>query len=529
MGHLRLAWALRRGAAVMNALTSQRLSLFSLVVLCAQPSALAQGEASHPITVTDATITEAIEHELRLDSSVRGSTIETEVNEGIAVLRGQVDDLLTRRRSQRIAEAVRGVRSVVNLLTVREIPGRDGADLARDVRATLLSDPLTEAREIEAEVQEGTVLLRGEVQSRLEKKLAGQVVAGVFGVRKLDNQLEVSASEARSDSEIAEELRKRLDFHAHLDGRQIEVSTDDGAVRLTGIVGSAAEKRLATGLAWTRGVRRVDSDGLKVAAIVDNKRVRNRVHVVRDAAAIRDAVRDALAYDPRVYSHEIDVAVVAGVVTLRGDVTTVSARRAAEADARSTLGVTRVRNMIEVEPEVVRKDLDVKADVRAALLRHPALQNDILHVHVKNGVVQLFGKVDSILEKADADDLTARVDGVLWVTNHLVVRDPELMTFHPWIDDYDFTRHAWYRTIPAALPAQSDAAIADAVKDELMWSPFVPAENIEIEVQDGVVILSGEVDSWSQWQAARKNALDAGAVRVRNRLEIHERTDAGGS
>jgi osmotically-inducible protein OsmY len=41
-----------------------------------------------------------------------------------------------------------------------------------------------------------------------------------------------------------------------------------------------------------------------------------------------------------------------------------------------------------------------------------------------------------------------------------------------------------------------------------------------VTVDDGVVTLTGTVDTWTEREAAEENALEGGALRVVNRLDV---------
>lgn len=58
------------------------------------------------------------------------------------------------------------------------------------------------------------------------------------------------------------------------------------------------------------------------------------------------------------------------------------------------------------------------------------------------------------------------------------------------------------------------------IEDELFWSPFVDADEVEVSVEDGVATLTGQVDSWTKRNVASGHALEGGALRVVNRLEV---------
>jgi osmotically-inducible protein OsmY len=67
---------------------------------------------------------------------------------------------------------------------------------------------------------------------------------------------------------------------------------------------------------------------------------------------------------------------------------------------------------------------------------------------------------------------------------------------------------------------RSDREIHDAIHHELVWSPFVDAEQVDIDVQDGRVTLTGTVETWREYHAAEENAYEGGALIVSNRLEV---------
>jgi osmotically-inducible protein OsmY len=77
-------------------------------------------------------------------------------------------------------------------------------------------------------------------------------------------------------------------------------------------------------------------------------------------------------------------------------------------------------------------------------------------------------------------------------------------------------------------PDLTDQAISDKVTDELAvdireelwWSPYVDADDVTVTVDDGEAILTGKVDSWSEYSAVNENAYEAGAVAVDNELKV---------
>lgn len=78
----------------------------------------------------------------------------------------------------------------------------------------------------------------------------------------------------------------------------------------------------------------------------------------------------------------------------------------------------------------------------------------------------------------------------------------------------------------------TDIEIKRRVDEELRWEPRVDAANIGIAVEDGVVTLTGSVDSWAEkWAAehAAKRVTGVAAIveHIEVRLPVHaQRTDA---
>jgi osmotically-inducible protein OsmY len=69
-------------------------------------------------------------------------------------------------------------------------------------------------------------------------------------------------------------------------------------------------------------------------------------------------------------------------------------------------------------------------------------------------------------------------------------------------------------------PPKPDWQLLADIRAELFWSPMVDSEQVAVSVDSGVATLSGRVDSWTERKAAERNAREAGARRVRNRLEL---------
>jgi osmotically-inducible protein OsmY len=472
---------------------------------------------------TDQQVADAVEDEMRVDPAVQVNDIDLTVSNGIVTLRGDVSNLLSRERAVRLAETVRGVSAVVNLLRVRPYWGRTDREIERDAELALVRDPATDSWEIEVEVENAHATLTGTVDSWQEKQLAATVVKGVRGISGISDEIIVDSHGHRVDAEIQHDIEQALHWDVLVDDGLIVVDVEEGDVHLTGIVGSLAEKRRARYEAWVTGVRSVDASGLEVAGWARDEALREDKYVAKADADIEKAVESALFYDPRVVSTNVRVDSVLGTVTLRGKVEDLRAKRAAMQDARNTVGVVHVNDRLKVRPADGKLvDAEIESNLDEALMRDPFVERFEIGVNVANGTAYLSGRVDSHFEKIRAERVAERTYGVKTVHNSLLVDydsasyplvyDPYVYDWYPW--DYP-----WYGFEPRYTHL-SDVAIRAEIVNELWWSPFVDSDEVNITVENGVATLSGTVDTWGERHAAERNAYEGGAVWVDNDLGV---------
>jgi osmotically-inducible protein OsmY len=472
--------------------------------------------------LTDVSISDAVEDELDMDSAVPLYGIDVVTVDGVVTLSGTVDNILAKDRAARIARMVKGVRAVVNKIEVDPPILRMDWQIREDVKDALVNDPATDSYELDVQVKDNVVTLSGTVDSWQEKKLCESVAKGVKGVKALNSQIAVSWPKKRSDYEIKTEVEQALMWDAYVDHALIDVKVKEGHVILSGTAGSAAEKRWALVDAYVHGVKSVDESGLKVERWARDRDLKGKKYAEKSREEIEKAVKDALLYDPRVSSFKVtpEVAYDGNTVILRGTVDNLKAKRSAAQDARNTVGVREVDNRIKVRIPELLSDRKIENNVRRALLRDPYVAGYKIDVVVTNGVVDLYGTVDTYYDKAQADEAASKVEGVVVVDNNLVVQeDYDPFTYDPYVDESSVYGYDWYDYTPA-YPAKSDWQIEEDIEDELWWSPFVDADDVNVSVEDGEATLTGTVDSWSEYDAAENNAYEGGAIIVDNDLNI---------
>lgn len=149
----------------------------------------------------------------------------------------------------------------------------------------------------------------------------------------------------------------------------------------------------------------------------------------------------------------------------------------------------------------MKTDLQIKADVTAELVWDPAVNATHVGVAVKNGIVTLSGEVDTYLQKHAVERAVRRVSGVRGIALDLEVR---LAPDHH----------------------RSDADIAQAALHALRWHSLVPDDQVKVEVEDGWVTLSGQVD-WAYQAASAEQCLHplVGVRGVTNNVHLKQRTD----
>ena len=471
--------------------------------------------------IDDVDIEDKVLDQLFHDQVVSAHWIDVSSQDGVITLTGRVDSILAKERSTLIAGTIKGVRGVINMLDVLPSLAVSDKALAADVKAALLSDPATDLFEIEVNVSNGVVRLSGTVDSWQEKNLCALVVKDVIGVKEVQNDISYEHDPGRSDKEILEDIEQAIAWDGLVDGDKVEVVVFDRKVTISGRVGSLAEKRRIVNHAFLAEAEKVDATELDIAWWLTDTEKKDVTDLDWTDEALHAAVQDVLFQDPRVSPFRIVIEVKEGVVTLRGMVDNLKAKRAATLSAQNTIGVEQVVNRLKVRPVAVYLDADIKAEIRKSLSRDPFIRVAEINIAVHSGVVELSGVVNTGFEKFRAEELAIRINGVVGVNNHLVVSEKSVpFPYDPYLDDWYAEENPYSRSIDYLKVARTtvDTQIAENIESELFWSPFVDLDNIQVTVEDRVATLTGSVESRSAYLVATQNAYEGGALRVENNL-----------
>lgn len=129
----------------------------------------------------------------------------------------------------------------------------------------------------------------------------------------------------------------------------------------------------------------------------------------------------------------------------------------------------------------MKTDRQLQQDVITELRWDASVEATHIGVAVSEGVVTLSGQINSYGEKFAAEDAVKRVAGVKGVAVDLEVRLP-------------------------GSSVRTDADIAKAAISSMGWNVWIPKDAIKVQVDDGFVTLSGEVE-WSYQRDAAASSI----------------------
>lgn len=144
-------------------------------------------------------------------------------------------------------------------------------------------------------------------------------------------------------------------------------------------------------------------------------------------------------------------------------------------------------------------DSSITAKVKAALVDHESIKSTDISVKTDQKVVTLSGFVESQAQAEEAVKVAKGVEGVTSVSDKLHVRDSKSTSV---------TGYA------------GDTATTSEIKAKLLADDIVPSRKVKVETTDGVVQLSGTVDSQAQIERAESIAKAVDGVKsVKNDLK----------
>jgi len=219
----------------------------------------------------------------------------------------------------------------------------------------------------------------------------------------------------------------------------------------------------------------------------------------------QDWIEDALLVDPAADSYEISVSVENGIATLTGTVESRAEKQLAGRVAKAVKGIKELKNEIRVNYTPNRSDEEIKRDIEGRLKWDVYVDDILIDVSVTDGKVVLSGIVGSAAEKTQAIQ-------DIWVAGVRSV-DATGLEVKWW------TRDEMRKKQP--FVPKPDEEIKTAVEDAFLYDPRVASFKVDVDVDMGLVTLSGVVDSLIAKRSAEMDAHHTAGVQwVENRLKV---------
>jgi osmotically-inducible protein OsmY len=310
---------------------------------------------------------------------------------------------------------------------------------------------------------------------------------------------------------------------------RIDVAVENGVVTLRGTVASDAAKQRAASLASSvEGVSNVQNELTVSTAPAATAETRAEPPAATatmgggrddsDPSWITTKIQAQYFMSPEIKPWNIDVTTMrGGVVTVAGLVESQEDKSEALRIARETEGVTRVEDQLRVkrnesgapgEP-VAASDAWVTSKIQAKYFLDGLVKLRNIDVDTRSSVVTLTGAVGTEPERRRAVSLARSTDGVREVIDKLRV-DPAVRTGDR------------AETIPDVRPLpRPDPWITMKIQSQYLLDPAVKGHKIDVTTREGVVALTGNVESEALKRQAEQIAADTeGVTRVENRLTV---------
>lgn len=223
------------------------------------------------------------------------------------------------------------------------------------------------------------------------------------------------------------------------------------------------------------------------------------------------------ALNRQLQAHELNVSVNDGVATLSGKVDEDISKELAEQIALNVNGIKKVDNQIEIDADYqpakdssersygeLVSDASITAAVKSKLLWSRHAQGLSANVETESGEVTLHGTADSSAAKEMAGLLSSNTHGVDAVHNNLkVVKAKD----HP--EKVSKEKSGMGQSI-------SDTWITTKVKSTLIYSSNLDSSGISVNTSNGLVTLTGKVNSGAEHALAVELTKNVQGVRSVN-------------
>jgi osmotically-inducible protein OsmY len=192
------------------------------------------------------------------------------------------------------------------------------------------------------QVQRQAATISGTIRSKLLATLAELLAQQIEGISTVKNETELALEDRPATARTLEAMQLLLATDQTL-RTQVKVADDNGKLKLTGSVGSEAQK------SWTEQLGRALE-----AEVVSELKVTPSDAAVKTSDVDDESLQALVLFRLRLVRETehlpVKVAASRGVVTLQGKVRTEALRQRVEQLGRSTLGVRELRSSLSLAP-----------------------------------------------------------------------------------------------------------------------------------------------------------------------------------
>ena len=233
-----------------------------------------------------------------------------------------------------------------------------------------------------------------------------------------------SLSASDTDARIESSAKKSYVFKTYLKDDSIKTESKSGAVTLTGTVAEASHKSLAENTV----------ESLPGVKSVDNQlKVKGESPAEHSDSWISLKVKSALLFHRNVSASGTDVCVKDGVVSLRGEASSMAQKELTTEHAKDVEGVKEVNNEMTVASTPAKPgetmsekidDASITAQVKSSLLTHRSTSALKTKIETTDGVVTVSGIAKNAAEKTLVTKLVTDINGVTSVINNMTIAVP---------------------------------------------------------------------------------------------------------
>ena len=207
---------------------------------------------------------------------------------------------------------------------------------------------------------------------------------------------------------------------------------------------------------------------------------------------LRREVERELEWEPSVDERRVGVAVVDGIVTLTGEVSSFGEKWRAERAVERVAGVRGIANDLEVKLAGERSDPDIAKAAADALKWNVMVPSDKVTVKVSKGWLTLEGEVRWDYQRRAAERAVRDLPGVRGVSN--------LIRIKPRVEPQD---------------------VKQKIEETFKRGATFDANRITVQAEGSEVTLRGTVRSWVERHEAEKAAWAApGVTAVHNYITV---------